>query len=164
MKETYSKEEAKSLKVGLYVALMLIIALSYFAIQKSAVKLSNDTHDYIIKAKFGRTDGLVVGDKVMLSGIIIGKVTDAELDDNYNTVLTMSIDSHVKIPEDSSASILSSSIMGSKYISVEPGGDDIYLKTGDHFSYTQDAMVINELLDRIVAIGKKNCSKKTCKN
>lgn len=164
VKETYSKEEAKSLKIGLFIALILSLLIGYFAIQKSAVKLASDSHDYIIKAKFGRTDGLVVGDKVMLSGIVIGKVTNAELDETYNTILTLSIDNHVKIPTDSSASIVSTSILGSKYISVEPGGDEGFLATGDYFSYTQDAMVINELLDRIVAIGKKNCGKKTCIN
>lgn len=159
MKETYSKEEAKSIKVGLLIALVLITLLTIFTVQKSAVKLSNDSGDYVLKAKFGRSDGLVVGDKVMLSGIVVGKVTRSELDAAFNTVLTLSIDSYVKIPADSSASIVSSSILGSKFISVEPGGDEEYLQNDQYFSYTQDAMVINELLDRIVAIGKKNCTK-----
>lgn len=164
MKETYSKEDSQSLRVGIAIALILVLAISYFAIQKSAVRMANDADDFIIKAKFGRTDGLVVGDRIMLSGIVIGKVTNAVLDNNFNTILTLSIDNHVMIPTDSSASIVSSSILGYKYISVEPGGDEEYLRTGDYFSYTQDAMVINELLDRIVAIGKNNCGKHICKN
>ncbi|MDR1694535.1 MAG: MlaD family protein [Lactobacillaceae bacterium] len=163
MKETYSREDAKSIKVGIIISLVLLFAISCFTLQKSAVKMANDSHDYVINAKFGRTDGLVVGDKVMLSGIVIGKVTKAVLDDNYSTVLTLSIDNSVKIPADSSASIVSSSILGSKFISIEPGGDEEFLESNDYFSYTQDAMVINELLNRIVAIGKNNCGKNSCK-
>ena len=46
--------------------------------------------------------------------------------------------------------------MGSKYIEIEPGGSEDMLSPGDEFAYTQDAMVIEELLDRIVGIGKAN--------
>lgn len=159
MPNTYSREESKSLKLGGIAAIFVILLIAYFTIQKSAVKLSNDFDDHIIYAKFGRTDGLLPGDKVMLSGIEVGKVTKTTLDDSFHTVLTMSIDHDIEIPDDSSASIVSSSILGSKFISIEPGGSEDFLKTGDFFSYTQDAMVINELIERVVAMGKEHCTK-----
>ena len=61
----------------------------------------------------------------------------------------MELKDGIRIPDDSSASIVSSGIMGAKYIEIEPGGSEDYLQPGGEFSYTQDAMVIEELVDRI---------------
>ncbi|MFV0626357.1 MAG: MlaD family protein [Alphaproteobacteria bacterium] len=160
MSETYSREESKSIKVGLWVSLVLIILLAYFMTQKSAVVHTNDADDYIITAKFGRTDGLAIGDKVLMSGIEIGKVTDAKLDGSYSSTVTLSIDNFAKIPLDSSASIASMSLLGKKFISVEPGGEEEYMANNSSFSYTQDSMVITELVERIVEIGKAHCKVK----
>ena len=51
--------------------------------------------------------------------------------------------------------------MGNKYIEIEPGGDEEFLQPNDEFEYTQDAMVIEELVDRIINIGKANRKKAT---
>ena len=96
-----------------------------------------------------------------MAGMTIGSVVDAKLDDKFHAILTLDIDSNVKIPDDSNASIVSEGIMGKKYIEIEPGGSMDYLASGGEFSYTQDAMVMEELIDRIVSIGKAN--KKNCK-
>ncbi len=157
MIETYSREESKSVKVGLWVSFALVLLVAYFTTQKSAVVHTNDADDYIITAKFGRTDGLSIGDKVLMSGIQIGKVTNSKLDNSYNSIVTLSIDNNTKIPLDSSASIASTSLLGSKFISVEPGGEEEYLTNNSQFSYTQDSMVISELVERIVEIGKSHC-------
>ena len=73
--------------------------------------------------------------------------------------MTLEIKDGIKIPDDSSASIVSSGLMGPKYIEIEAGGSEDYIPAGGEFSYTQDAMVIEELLDRIVSIGKANRKK-----
>ena len=44
--------------------------------------------------------------------------------------------------------------MGAKYIEIEPGGSEDFITTNGEFSYTQDAMVIEELIERIIGIGK----------
>lgn len=157
--EKYSKEEAKSLKVGLYVALAIIAGTILFSSQRKKVEHVEDGNYYAVAARFGRTDGLLVGDKVRLAGITIGRVVDAKLDDHFNAIMTLEVKDGIKIPDDSSASIVSSGIMGSKYIEIEPGGSEDFLQPGNEFSYTQDAMVLEELLDRIVGIGKSNRSK-----
>lgn len=159
VKETYTKEETKSLKVGMLVAVILglIFAFSYFT--KEKVEHSDNGTYYPLLARFGRTDGLMLGGKVRLAGIDVGRVVNAQLDDNFNALLTLDIKEGYRIPADSSAAIVSSSVMGSKYIEIEPGGDEEYLQPNDEFSYTQDAMVVEELVDRIISIGKANRSK-----
>ena len=154
MSESYSKEEAYSIKIGLYVALAVALLSVLYLTTKREVAHEERGIYYPIYARFGRTDGLSVGDAVRMAGINIGKVTAARLDNNYNAVLTLEIKDNVKVPDDSSASIVSDGVLGSKYIEIEPGGDEEYLPSGGEFAYTQDAMVLEELLDRIISIGK----------
>lgn len=94
-----------------------------------------------------------------VGGVTVGRVVGAKLDDHFNAIMTMELKDGIRIPDDSSASIVSSGIMGAKYIEIEPGGSEDYLQPGGEFSYTQDAMVIEELVDRIISIGKANRSK-----
>lgn len=160
MPEKYSKEETKSIKIGLYAAIVVLALLGYLVSGKG-VKNTEAGSSYEVNARFGRTDGLLVGDKVRMAGMTIGTVTNAVLDDKFHAILTLDIIDSVKIPDDSSASIVSSGIMGSKYIEIEPGGSPDYIAPGGEFAYTQDAMVIEELIDRIISIGKanrKNCN------
>lgn len=156
MQEVYTKDETQSFKVGAYVALVILAIIGYKAWTAKDVEHADDGSYYALDARFGRTDGLLVGDKVRLAGVTIGKVVDAKLDTHFNAVLTLDIKEGIHIPDDSSASIVSSGLMGPKYIEIEPGGSEDYLMPGGEFSYTQDAMVIEELLDRIVSIGKAN--------
>lgn len=159
MEETYTKEETKSLKVGLIVALIIaaLFAFNYFT--RADVEYSDNGKYYRLQARFGRTDGLMLGANVRLAGIDVGRVVNASLDDNFNAVLTFDIKEGYKVPTDSSAAIVSSGILGNKYIEIEPGGDEEFLQPNEEFSYTQDAMVIEELVDRIISIGKAKRSK-----
>lgn len=156
--EFYSKEEAKAIKTGLYAALVIavVVLLTVFG-RHDAAELDNG-ESYEVNARFGRTDGLLVGDLVRMAGVNIGKVVNAQLDKDFRAILTLDINENVKIPDDSSASIVSSGIMGKKYIEIEPGGSFDFIMPGGEFSYTQDAMVIEELIDRIISIGKANKS------
>lgn len=159
VEETYTKEEAKALKVGIGVAVFIALIIAFNYTTKAKVEHNDDAVYYPVKARFGRTDGLMLGDNVRLAGMDIGRVVDAKLDEHFNAVMTMEIKDSVKIPTDSSAAIVSSGIMGNKYIEIEPGGDEEFLKPNDEFEYTQDAMVIEELVDRIISIGKTNRKK-----
>ena len=157
--EVYSKEEARNLKIGLWVALFLIIATGLFVFGRKNIEHAEGGKYYSVMARYNRTDGLLVGDVVRLAGMTVGRVVDARLDDNFKAILTLEIKDGIQIPDDSSASIVSSGLMGPKYIEIEAGGSEDYIPAGGEFSYTQDAMVIEELLDRIVSIGKANRKK-----
>lgn len=154
--DLYTKEEEKFLKVGLWVGLGILLIIGLFVTARRGVSHVEEGNYYQLHARFNRTDGLLVGDLVRLAGMNIGKVVDADLDDNFKAILTLEVKDTVELPDDSSASIVSSGLMGAKYIEIEPGGSEDIMPHGGEFSYTQDAMVIDELLDRIVGIGKAN--------
>ena len=152
----------KNFIIGLCVISVFLLGIVMFKIQHNVWKGAEDT-DYQIYATFNRTDGLVVGDKVRMSGLDIGRVVASVLDDNYRATLTLQISAHIQIPDDSSAAIVSSGIMGNKYIEIEPGGSEDYIAPEGEFQYTQDAMILDELIDRVISLGKAK-RKKSCPN
>ena len=153
MNNQFTKEEVRAFYFGIFTILIFGVLFLVMAFSQHKYKHIDDDF-YHVNATFGRTDGLLVGDKVRMAGIDVGRVVGAHLDEHFNAVLRLEIVDGLRIPDDSSASIVSNSVMGSKYIEIEPGGSEEYIPDGGQFNYTQDAMVLQELLDRIVAIGK----------
>ncbi|MDO4184703.1 MAG: MlaD family protein [Rhodospirillales bacterium] len=164
MNATYSKDETHSIKIGLYTILIIALLASCYIIKHKLEQNDEERSHYAVLARFGRTDGLAVGNPVRMAGLDIGKVINARIDRHYKAILTFEIKDNVKIPDDSSASIVSDGILGTKYIEIEPGGSEDYIAPGGEFTYTQDAMVLEELLDRIIGIGKANRNKNSSKD
>ncbi len=152
--ELYSKEEVKNLKMGLAVLSAVLVLFFVVFFSRDEISHQDGGSYYQVYARFNRTDGLLVGDVVRLAGMDIGRVVNAKLDNSFKAILTLEINDRVKLPDDSSAAIVSSGIMGAKYIEIEPGGSEDMLSPGSEFSYTQDAMVLEELIERIIGIGK----------
>ena len=59
-----------------------------------------------------------------------------------------------ELPLDTSAAIHTDGLFGSKFVVLEPGAEEDVLQSGDEFTYTQDAVVVSDLLDLIIAEGK----------
>ena len=151
--DRFTKEELKNLIIGLCIIGFCLICIMIIKIQKDTWKDAEDS-DYSVYATFNRTDGLSIGDKVRLAGVDVGHVDKSVLDEDFRATLTLKIREGTLIPDDSSASIVSSGIMGSKYIEIEPGGSEEYIENEGEFFYTQDAIVLEELVDRIISLGK----------
>jgi phospholipid/cholesterol/gamma-HCH transport system substrate-binding protein len=109
---------------------------------------------YTLRAGFSKVDGLGEGDDVRLSGIKVGSVERESLDNGFRAVLTLRIDEGVRIPADSSAAIHTDGLFGSKFVVLDPGGDTAMLKDGDEIQYTQDAVIVSDLLEMIISEGK----------
>ncbi len=159
--ELYTKEETKNLKMGLSVLGIILLAFFIILFSRDDISHKDGGKYYQIYARFNRTDGLMIGDAVRVAGMNVGRVVGAKLDDNFKAIMTLEVKEAVKLPDDSSAAIVSSGVMGNKYIEIEPGGSEDMIAPGGEFSYTQDAMVLEELIERIIGIGKaKRQSKK----
>jgi phospholipid/cholesterol/gamma-HCH transport system substrate-binding protein len=115
---------------------------------------SNDNY-YDLLATFNKIDGVNEGILVMISGVTIGYVDEVMLNKNY-PVLKMKIKKGLRISDDSSVSIQTDGLFGSKFLSIEMGGNDNYLVSGDSFSFAEDSMLIQDLLTNIIQLGEKN--------
>ena len=110
---------------------------------------------YDLLATFNKIDGVNEGILVMISGVTIGYVDEVMLNKNY-PVLKMKIKKGLRISDDSSVSIQTDGLFGSKFLSIEMGGNDNYLVSGDSFSFAEDSMLIQDLLTNIIQLGEKN--------
>ncbi|MFV3073189.1 outer membrane lipid asymmetry maintenance protein MlaD [Niveispirillum fermenti] len=131
-------------------AVVLLVAgfFLFFAYTSSSVRAISG---YPLEARFSSTGGLSAGADVRISGVKVGTVTQQYLDkQTYQAVIRMEIDSNVQLPRDTSASIASESLLGGRYLQLDPGGEDDWLKPGDMIEYTQSAVNLEELLGRFI--------------
>ena len=117
------------------------------------------TDGYELVARFNKAEGIGVGSDLRLAGVSIGKVVSQGLDDHFRAVLTLRVDQGITFPVDSGALIQTDGLMGAKYISVQPGGEDDLLKPGQSFQFTQDSVNVQDLLEQIVAQGEARRAK-----
>jgi phospholipid/cholesterol/gamma-HCH transport system substrate-binding protein len=106
---------------------------------------------YIISAKFSAIDGLSIGDDVRISGIRVGSVVDQALEPDYfRAVVTLSIESDVVLPEDTTAMIASDGLLGGKYVALQPGGLEETIAPGGQITITQPSVNLETLLGKLI--------------
>jgi phospholipid/cholesterol/gamma-HCH transport system substrate-binding protein len=140
--------------IGAIVILSAIFFLvySYSTAHQGAGGVMDGT--YRVMAVFDNIGGLKPGDNVMISGVRVGAVDDIELDPKiYRARVSFNISDNVKLARDTSARIASESLLGGKYLDIQPGGDDVDLKNGDVISMTQSATNFEDLLGRFIFSG-----------
>jgi len=145
--------EKKALEfwVGVFV-LAGIIALVMLAFKVGNLTSSDVSNAYTVQARFDNIGGLKVKSPVTMAGVRIGRVTGVSFDKKtYQAIVDLSIDGrYANIPDDSSASILTSGLLGEQYIGISPGGSDDYLKQGDRIMLTQSALVLENLIGKLM--------------
>jgi len=137
--------------VGLFVAAG-ILALAMLAFKVGNLTSADVMNSYKVTGRFDNVGGLKVKAAVTMAGVRIGRVSAIAFDNKkYQALVTMDIDGRYQnIPKDSSASILTSGLLGDQYIGIEPGGDDASLKSGDTFLRTQSALVLEKLVGQVI--------------
>ena len=133
------------------VGLVVIIIASWFifSVVSKSEKLSNvgETTKYI--ASFNDVSGISVGSNIKLAGVTVGKVLELKLDEiNYTAEMVLGINRKIKIPNDSEIIITSEGLLGGNYVSISPGGSDIFLKANEKFSFTQSSLSLNNLIQK----------------
>jgi phospholipid/cholesterol/gamma-HCH transport system substrate-binding protein len=118
----------------------------------SNISALTEQDGYVIKANFENIGGLKIRSPVTMAGVVIGRVSAIGFDRNtYEAVVSMTIDpNYDNIPEDTSASIFTSGLLGEQYIGLEAGGSPDYMKEGDSFQLTQSAVVLEKLIGQFL--------------
>ncbi|MBN8735730.1 MAG: outer membrane lipid asymmetry maintenance protein MlaD [Xanthomonadales bacterium] len=140
---------------GLFI-LLGFAALAYLATQTTSVAngiASSST--YTLKARFQNIGQLKARAPVKIAGVRIGDVQSIALEpQRMDALVTLSIDKQYNdIPDDSSAAIFTSGLLGDQYVGIEPGGSPTFLKNGDEMVLTQSAMSIENLIGKFLVNG-----------
>lgn len=145
--------------VGLFVVLT-IAALLMLALQVSGLSNFYSVKEgYIIKAEFNNIGGLKVRSKVTICGVTIGRVIKITLDKNevgeFQALVLLTVDKDINIPDDSSAKILTSGLLGDNYIELVPGQSETMLKDWSRIEMTSQALLLEDLVSKFATGGAK---------
>jgi len=87
---------------------------------------------------------------VVIAGVKVGQVDSIRLAKDYRARVGMDLDSRLEIPTDTIASIMTSGLLGDQYISLQLGGEDQYLKSGEVIGMTESAVVLERLIGKLI--------------
>lgn len=152
------KQEHKEIIAGIFL-LALLGGLLLFVHSRSVLK--KETGVFTLFARFAKSDGLMNGAQVRVAGLPVGYVAAQELDNQYGVRVTLSFNRPVDLSVDSSATIETDGLLGEKHLEIVPGGDDETLQSGDTISYTQDVLLIDELLEKVNSYMRQKKGKET---
>jgi len=136
------------LTAGLFL-LLAVAALIFLAVQATDRGVVADG-GYQVTAHFTNIGGLKTRAKVTMGGVTIGTVESIGLNlETFEAEVVLQIaDRYSDLPEDTSASILTSGILGDQYVGLEPGGSPEPLRDGDRIMLTNSAVVLEQLISR----------------
>ena len=133
--------------VGIIVLIVAGMFLYYAMQNRTNVELKT----YSITASFTDASGIELGSVVRISGVEVGKVTNFHLDHEiFNAEVEIAMSNSVKLPNDSSAKIVSAGLLGEKFIAITPGIEEEYLQKGDSIGYTQSSLSFEEMLSKLL--------------
>lgn len=145
MRANYKVEIASGIFLLLGVAALIWLAVRATDFGQD---LGEDT--YTISARFTNIGDLRNRAPVKIGGVTVGLVESIRLDPvSFEALVDMEIDSRFdEIPNDTGASVLTSGILGDRYIGLEPGGSPDMLQDGDELFITQSALVLEQLVSK----------------
>lgn len=146
-----------------YVGVLMILgilALFFLALQVSGLSLSNNpftSNAYSLRATFDNVGSLKKRSPVEVGGVQIGSVTNVHLDPvTYKAVVTMKINNKkTRFPDDTTASIVQSGLLGDNLVSLAPGYASKMLPDSGMITTTYSATNLQSLISNFVSGGKK---------
>jgi phospholipid/cholesterol/gamma-HCH transport system substrate-binding protein len=145
MRANYKVELTSGVFLLLGIAAMLWLATKA---TDYGMQVGDDT--YQVHARFSNVAELKIRSPVKIGGVTVGLVEKISLDPvTFDAVVEFRIDRRFSdIPSDTSASILTSGMLGDRYIGLDPGGSMESLTDGDEIFITQSAIVLETLISK----------------
>ena len=140
--------------MDLWVGIFVIggfAALLFLALKVGNLSVGSNDATYTVTARFDNIGGLKVRAPVRASGVVVGRVSGIAFDNaKYEANVIITVDAKYKFPKDTSASILTSGILGENYVGLDAGGDSDMLKEGDKIQISQSAVVLERLIGQFL--------------
>jgi phospholipid/cholesterol/gamma-HCH transport system substrate-binding protein len=145
MRANYKVELTSGIFLLLGIAAMLWLATEA---TDYGMQVGDDT--YQVNARFSNVADLKTRAPVKIGGVTVGLVEKISLDPvTFDAMVEMQIDRRFsEIPTDTGASILTSGMLGDRYVGLDPGGAMEALSDGDEIFVTQSAVVLETLISK----------------
>ncbi len=140
--------QTRDLAVGLFV-LAGLAAIAYLSLQLGGVSMPGQ-HTMQLYANFDEIGGLKTRAPVVISGVRVGEVDSIELAKDYRARVSLAVAAGLELPVDSSASIVTSGVLGDRYISLQLGGEEMYLEDGEDIEFVESAVVLERLIGQLI--------------
>ncbi len=145
MRPNYKVEFASGIFLVLGIA-----ALIWLAMRATDYGQEIGKNTYRISARFTNVADLREKSPVKIAGVTVGVVESIVLDPvMFEAVVNMDIAARFnEIPSDTGASVLTSGVLGDRYIGLEPGGAPDMLVDGDELFITQSALILEQVIGK----------------
>ena len=131
--------------LGLIVVLASIGFLALLYIKVDFFSLKDES--FSLTAKFDNINGILAGSSVKMAGVDIGNVKKIDIDlTTFEAVITMDFKNKYQFPDDSEASIQSDGLLGGSYVSIIPGGSEVFLSNKQEIAFTQGSTSLINLM------------------
>lgn len=149
---------ARSPRIEFAVGAFLLLALAsmlVLALASTNGSFGFGGDRYEVTARFTNLGPLRPNAPVKIGGVAIGHVSGIALDPvKLDSVVTLAIDARYSdLPADTSASILTSGLLGESYVDLAPGGDPEPLRQGDEIFLTQPSVDLMQLVGKYMFSG-----------
>ena len=138
----------RDLIVGAFV-LAALVSIAYLSVTLGGLAYTGKGGLELF-ATFDEIGGLRPRAPVKIAGVRVGEVRAIVLDSDFRARTSLDLEGSLELPSDTSASILTLGVLGDKYIALEPGGEETYLRPGDEIAFTQSAIILERLIGKLV--------------
>ncbi|HEY0295129.1 MAG TPA: outer membrane lipid asymmetry maintenance protein MlaD [Bordetella sp.] len=136
--------------VGLFV-LLGAAALVFLALRAGNMSSFSFAPTYTLTASFDNVGGLKVRAPVKSAGVVVGRVAAIAFDNkSFQAAVTLNVETAYQFPKDTSASILTSGLLGEQYVGLTPGAEEENFAAGSKIRYTQSAVVLENLISKFL--------------
>jgi phospholipid/cholesterol/gamma-HCH transport system substrate-binding protein len=134
--------------VGCFV-LIGLGAIAYLSVSVGGLSYAGPG-GLVLYATFDETGGLKARAPVVVAGVKVGQVEGINLDKSARARVRLNIDKSLNVPTDTTASIVTSGILGDRFISLQLGGEEQFLKSGEEISFTESAVLLERLIGKLI--------------
>lgn len=142
------RSSVRDVLVGVFV-LVGIAAIAYLSLRVGGLA-GGPPGGFTVFATFDEIGGLKPRSQVVVSGVKIGEVKSIGLDKNYRARVELDLDPRVPLPADTSASIVTSGVLGDRYVELQLGGDPELIKNGEDIGFTESAVILERMIGKFI--------------
>lgn len=143
-----TRSPVRDLLVGCFV-LVGMAAMAYLSFRVGGLA-SGPAGGFTVYATFDEIGGLKTRAPVEISGVKVGEVKGITLAKDYRARVELDLSPTLQLPVDTSASIVTSGVLGDRYVQLQLGGDTQLLKNGEDLGFTESAVILERLIGKFV--------------